>query len=59
MVAKGRSGGPLIDQRGFVIGICSGTSDGKGYFTHTHEIHRFLKQNAFDWLADKDTRPQR
>ncbi len=53
-VVKGRSGGPLIDQRGFVIGICSGANDGKGYYTHTEEIHRFLKQNAFDWLADED-----
>ena len=53
-VAKGRSGGPLIDKRGYVVGICSGTSDGKGYFTHPQEIHRFLKENVFDWLADKE-----
>ena len=53
-VAKGRSGGPLIDQRGYVVGICSGTSDGKGYFTHPEEINRFLKQHVFDWLADKE-----
>ena len=53
-VAKGRSGGPLIDKRGYVVGICSGTSDGKGYFTHPQEIHRFLKQHVLDWLADKE-----
>jgi S1-C subfamily serine protease len=53
-VAKGRSGGPLIDKRGYVVGICSGTSDGKGYYTHPQEIHRFLKQHVFDWLADKE-----
>jgi S1-C subfamily serine protease len=52
--AKGRSGGPLIDKRGYVVGICSGTSDGKSYFTHPDEIHRFLKQHAFGWLADKE-----
>jgi S1-C subfamily serine protease len=52
--AKGRSGGPLIDERGHVVGICSGTSDGKSYFTHPDEIHRFLKQHAFGWLADKE-----
>ena len=51
-VVKGRSGGPIIDKRGYVVGICSGTSDGKGYFTHVDEIHRFLKKNAFSWLAD-------
>ena len=53
-VAKGRSGGPLVDKRGFVIGICSGTSDGAGYYTHIQEIHHFLKENVFDWLADKE-----
>jgi S1-C subfamily serine protease len=53
-VVKGRSGGPLVDKRGYVVGICSGTSDGKGYYTHPQEIHRFLKQHVFDWLADKE-----
>jgi serine protease Do len=41
----GRSGGPLLDKRGFVIGIGSGRSAGKGYYVHLDEIHRFLKQN--------------
>jgi S1-C subfamily serine protease len=53
--AKGRSGGPLIDKRGHVVGICSGTSDGKSYFTPADEIHRFLKQHALGWLLDGDT----
>ncbi len=53
-VKKGRSGGPLINERGYIIGICSGTSDGKGYFTHLDEIHRFLRKNAFSWLADPE-----
>jgi S1-C subfamily serine protease len=52
-VVKGRSGGPLVDKRGYVVGICSGTNDGKGYYTHPEEIHRFLKQNVFAWLAEK------
>ena len=56
-VVKGRSGGPVIDKRGYVVGICSGTSDGKGYFTHVDEIHRFLKKNAFSWLADVEKGP--
>jgi Trypsin-like peptidase domain len=43
--ASGRSGGPLIDKRGNVIGIATGRSDGKGYYTHLDEIYRFLKQN--------------
>jgi S1-C subfamily serine protease len=56
-VAKGRSGGPIIDGRGLVLGICSGTNDGKGYYTHIHDLHRFLKQNGFDWLAEKQGTP--
>jgi S1-C subfamily serine protease len=43
--ALGRSGGPLIDKRGYVIGIGSGRSDGKGYYAHLDEVYRFLKQN--------------
>src|SRR5262249_26382207 len=30
--AKGRSGGPLFDKHGLVIGIASGRNDGKGYY---------------------------
>jgi hypothetical protein len=43
--AGGRSGGPLVEPRGTLIGILSGRSDGKGYYTHLDEIYRFLKQN--------------
>jgi S1-C subfamily serine protease len=42
--SPGRSGGPLIDKRGFVIGVASGQGDGKGYYIHLDELHRFLKQ---------------
>ena len=52
-ITRGRSGGPLIDRRGLVVGICSGTNDGKGYYTHVDEIHRFFKQRGCDWLAEK------
>jgi hypothetical protein len=43
--AGGRSGGPLIEKRGKLIGIGSGRSDGRGYYTHLDEIYRFLKAN--------------
>jgi S1-C subfamily serine protease len=46
----GRSGGPLIDKRGFLLGVCSGVSQDKGYFCHTEEISAFLERNGFDWL---------
>jgi serine protease Do len=54
---KGRSGGALVDQQGRVIGIASGRSGGKGYYCHTSEIHKVLKNNGLRWLAegeDKD-----
>ena len=48
--SSGRSGGPLIDQRGFVLGIASGIAEGKGYFAHAEEIHRFLEKNGLQGL---------
>ena len=49
--AAGRSGGPLLDKEGRLLGVCSGTNRDKTYFTHTDEIHRFLKKNGYRWLA--------
>ncbi len=54
---RGRSGGPLFDRQGRVIGVASGTSAGKGYYTHLREIHDFLKRNALDWLAEAAKQP--
>jgi S1-C subfamily serine protease len=48
---EGRSGGPLIDRRGYLLGICSGTNKEKGYFTHPDEVRAFLVDNGFDWLT--------
>jgi S1-C subfamily serine protease len=47
---EGMSGGPLVDRRGYLIGVCSGTTRDKSYFCHPDEIRRFLKENGFDWL---------
>jgi S1-C subfamily serine protease len=47
----GRSGGPLVDGRGYLIGVCSGTRGGKGYYVSTSEIHNVLRRAGFDWLA--------
>lgn len=53
----GRSGGPLIDQSGRVIGVASGVNDGKGYYSHADEIHRWLKSTDFAFLiAEKEPR---
>jgi hypothetical protein len=45
---SGRSGGPLIDRRGYLLGICSGTNKQKSYFCHTEGIRAFLKQNGIE-----------
>jgi S1-C subfamily serine protease len=50
--AKGRSGGPLIDRKGRLIGVASGVGDAKGYYAHAEEVHAFLKQNALEWLYE-------
>jgi S1-C subfamily serine protease len=50
--AKGRSGGPLIDRKGRLIGVASGIGDAKGYYAHTEEVHAFLKKNALEWLYE-------
>lgn len=50
----GRSGGPLLDGRGRVIGICAAGRDGRGYYVHLDEILVGLKEAGFGWLADLD-----
>jgi len=50
---KGRSGGPLLDRRGYLIGVDSGISDGKGYYTHVEEVHAFLKRSGLKWLYEE------
>lgn len=47
---KGRSGGPLLDAEGRVIGICAADMGEKGYFTHHDEILAALKARGYDWL---------
>jgi S1-C subfamily serine protease len=49
----GRSGGPLLDDRGRVIGICSANQGGLGYYTHTDEILAALKRGGYGWLVPK------
>jgi S1-C subfamily serine protease len=47
----GRSGGPMIDTRGYVIGIASGIQHGKGYYTSIDEIIPALREAGFGWLC--------
>jgi S1-C subfamily serine protease len=53
--AKGRSGGPLFDRRGRVLGVASGVGDDKGYYTHAEEVHAFLTANGLKWLYDENS----
>jgi hypothetical protein len=52
----GRSGGPLLDGDGRVIGLASGHDGKHGYYVHAEEIHRLLKRNGLGWLYAKDKR---
>lgn len=42
----GRSGGPLVDADGRLIGIAGGVSGGRGYFSHAREIADFLRRSG-------------
>ena len=46
----GRSGGPLLDGRGRVIGVCAAGRDGRGYYTHLDEVLVGLKTAGYEWL---------
>jgi hypothetical protein len=50
---KGRSGGPLIDRHGHVLGLGSGAGGDKGYYTHIDDIRDCLRENGFRWLLDE------
>jgi S1-C subfamily serine protease len=53
----GRSGGPLLDKDGRLIGLCSGAQGGMTYYTHLDEIRAGLKASRVSWLLDdKDRR---
>lgn len=48
----GRSGGPLLDQHSRLLGICSGTTDEKGYYSHLDTIRGFLRANGMAWIVN-------
>jgi S1-C subfamily serine protease len=54
--AEGRSGGPMLDKKGRIIGICSGNNGARGYFCHIQEIETFLTRHRFGYLLG-DPRP--
>ena len=52
--ARGRSGGPLLDARGRLIGVCCGSNGEAGYYCHIDEVVRFLRQQGLRWLTAED-----
>jgi S1-C subfamily serine protease len=49
--AAGRSGGPLLDADGRLIGVCSGTQAGLSYYSHPDEIRAALRAHRLGWAA--------
>jgi len=45
---EGGSGGPLVDQRGYLIGVCSGINKDKSYFCHLEEVRSFLRSYGLE-----------
>lgn len=50
---SGRSGGPLLDTRGRVIGVTVAVRAGAGYYAHHDEILAALKRDGHGWLVPK------
>jgi hypothetical protein len=48
----GRSGGPLLDADGLLLGIASGGDSMASYYIHLDEIRPFLKRNGVGFLAE-------
>jgi Trypsin-like peptidase domain len=49
----GRSGGPLLNAQGQVVGLCAANKDGLGYYAHLDEVLVALKASGHDWLWKK------
>jgi len=50
----GRSGGPLLDESGLVLGVASGHDGTNGYYIHIEEIRAFLRKSGLKWLTEEE-----
>jgi S1-C subfamily serine protease len=46
----GRSGGPLLDAKGRLLGLCSGTQGDESYYAHADEIRLALDKHGLQWI---------
>lgn len=49
---EGRSGGPMIDASGYLIGICKGKDNDRGYYLHVKEIREGLEKAGWKKLLE-------
>ena len=54
----GRSGGPLLDKNGYLVGICKGKVKDNSYYLHIDEIHKCLKKGWPNVLPQEPKKPQ-
>jgi serine protease Do len=48
----GDSGGPIVNTRGELLGICSGGQGKHGYYCHLEDIHAFLRSSGLNWVLE-------
>ena len=54
---EGQSGGPIVDVKGNLVGICSGKNLGKGYYIHLDEIVDALERERLLVLLASPAKP--
>jgi S1-C subfamily serine protease len=50
--ARGRSGGPLVDESGRLVGVASGHDGEFGYYVHADEVREFLKASGLKFVFE-------
>ncbi len=48
----GRSGGPILDTQGRLLGVCAAAIEERGYYTHLEELHAALSRNGYAWILN-------